>query len=323
MAQFINSPSQVIYNRIKITICDPLNGYIEGIDMYGQSIRLAYSFYYSPYIQIPRIDEYWIVKKIDNNWNLYARFESDDQLRKITDLSPGDVRIESKNILYVDADQEIVMDFNKAAPSLRNLEENTLPGTALFGSGTLNQFSAGTLIYTTKLVSPLVSGLSTANLLDGQEEKLLLEDDDDRLIWSFRYNQLNTEWNFIGGPSHVHFTPGTTTNTGTAWVGTAPAITVPYDGTYILSGGAEAQSDANNTGFNLGLSVNGSAPAATLTIYASQKDKPEAVSTTYKLDFNKNDVLSIQYRKDPDYAPAGTASFFNRWIRIEPITVTT
>ena len=64
MTEFINSPSQVIYNRIKITICDPLNGYIEGIDMYGQSIRLAYSFYYSPYIQIPRIDEYWIVKKL-------------------------------------------------------------------------------------------------------------------------------------------------------------------------------------------------------------------------------------------------------------------
>jgi hypothetical protein len=291
--------------------------------MYNQSIRLAYSFYYSPYVQIPRIDEYWIVKKIDNNWNLYARFESDDQLKQITDLTPGDVRIESKNILYVDADQEIVMDFNKAAPSLRNLEENTLPGTALFGSGTLNQFSAGTLIYTNKIVSPTVATLSTADLIDGQEEKLIVEDSDERILWSFRYYQEQNEWQFVGGPAHVHFNSGTVENTGTAWTGTAPVLTVPYDGTYILSGGAEAQSDANNTLFNLGLSINGSAPTATLTAFQSQKDKPISVNTTYKITFNKNDQLLVQYRKDPDLAPSGTALFFNRWIRLEPVTVTT
>ena len=323
MSRFINSPSNVIYSRIKITICDPENGYIEGIDMYNQSIRLAYSFYHSPYIQVPQIGESWIVKKIDNNWNLYARFETENQIIPIKDLSPGDVRIESSNILHINAEEEILIDFNKAAPSLRNLNDNTLPGTALFGSGTLNQFSAGTLIYTNKIISPLVSGLSTADLLDGQEEKLIVPCTEDRMIWSFRYEETNSHWEFIGGAPHVHFTPGTITNTGTDWVGTAPTITIPYDGTYILSGGAEARSDANNTGFNLGLSINGSAPIATLEAYAPEQNKAVSVNTTYKVPFNKNDVLVVQYRKDPDYAPAGTASFFNKWIRIEPVTVTT
>lgn len=326
MGQFINTPDKVVYNRIKITICDPTNGYIEGIDMYNQSIRLAYSFYYSPYIQIPRIDEYWIVKKIDNNWTLYARFETEDQINLVTDLLPGDVRIESKNILYIDADEEILMDFNKAAPSLKNLNENTLPGTALFGSGTLDQFSAGTLIYTNKIVSPLYTGLSTANLIDGQEEKILIDQNDDRIVWSFRYHETNNEWNFIGGAAHVHFVPGTVSKSGTSgtvFSGTEPSVTIPITGTYILSGGAEMKSTANNTGFNLGLSVNGSAPTATLSSYSAQQDHPVSVNTTYKINFNKNDVLTVQYRKDPDHAPAGTADFYNRWIRIEPVKVTT
>lgn len=326
MPPFKKTPSEVIYSRIKITISDPHNGYIEGRDAYNQPVRLAYSVYYSPYIQIPKIDEEWIVKKIDNNWTLYARFENNNEITPIKDLNPGDVRIESKNILYVNADQEIVMDFNKAASSLAELNENTLPGSALYGSGTLNQFSAGTLIYTNKIISPLYTGLSTANLVDGQEEKILIDQNDDRIVWSFRYHETNNEWNFIGGAAHVHFVPGTVSKSGTSgtvFSGTEPSITVPFTGTYILSGGAEMKSTQNNTGFNLGLSVNGAAATATLSSYSSEQNHPVSVNTTYKINFNKNDILTIQYRKDPNHAPAGTASFYNRWIRIEPVKVTT
>ena len=226
MSRFVNSPSQVVYSRIKIILCDTQNGYIEGIDMYNQSIRLAYSFYHSPYIQVPQIGESWIVKKIDNNWNLYARFETENQITPISELVPGDVRIESKNILYINADQEIIMDFNKAAPSLKNLNENTLPGTALFGSGTLDKIQAGTGIFgtasigtvtigsafigtstigtatigtasigtsttntvyiTNKLTRPIRTALPTSGVIDGQEEHLLA-DDSHGIIWSFRY----------------------------------------------------------------------------------------------------------------------------------------
>lgn len=327
MGQFINTPDKVVYNRIKITICDPTNGYIEGIDMYNQSIRLAYSFYYSPYIQIPRIDEYWIVKKIDNNWTLYARFETEDQINLVTDLLPGDVRVESKNILYIDADEEILMDFNKAAPSLKNLNENTLPGTALFGSGTLNQFSAGTLITTNKFITPLKTSLSTANVADGQEERYQ-NDLADGIVWNFRYdaNVATTyKWHFIGGPPHLHFITEGTATTGTAWFnyGGSPSITIPYTGEYVLSGGAECIASANNMGFNLGLSINGSVPVSTLSAYASVKDTPISVNTTYYVIFNAGDVLTEVYRKDPLHNPAGTATFLNRWMSVTPIRVTT
>lgn len=372
MPEFINSPSNVIYNRIKITICDPKNGYIEGIDMYNQSIRLAYSFYHSPYVQVPRINESWIVKKIDNNWNLYARFESEDQINNIADLSPGDVRIESKNILYIDADQEILIDFNKAAPSLKNLEENTLPGTALFGSGTLDKIQAGTGIFGTasigtvtigsafigtstigmafigtasigtasigtatindinivnKITTPLVTALPTEDVLDGQEERYQ-NNSANGIVWNFRYDddvETTYKWHFIGGPPHISFITASTATTGTAWFnyGGSPSLTIPYTGEYVLSGGAECIASANNMGFNLGLSINGSVPTSTLTAYASARNTAISVNTTYYVILNAGDVLTEVYRKDPDHNPGGTATFLNRWMSVTPIRVTT
>ena len=327
MSRFINSPSNVIYSRIKITICDPENGYIEGIDMYNQSIRLAYSFYHSPYIQVPQIGESWIVKKIDNNWNLYARFETENQIIPIKDLSPGDVRIESSNILHINAEEEILMDFNKAAPSLRNLNENTLPGTALFGSGTLNQFSAGTLITTDKFITAVRASLSTADVADGQEERYQ-NNSADGIVWNFRYDDdvaTTYKWHFIGGPPHISFISEGTATTGTSWFnyGGSPSLTIPYTGEYVLSGGAECTSDANNTGFNLGLSINGSVPTATLSAFSAVRDTPISVNTTYYVIFNEGDVLTEVYRKDPDHNPGGSAIFLNRWMSVTPIRVTT
>lgn len=327
MPPFKKSPSQVVYSRIRITICDPINGYIEGRDAYNQPIRLAYSFYYSPYVQVPRIGEDWVVKKIDNNWTLYARFDSEDQTTPVTKLFPGDVRIESKNILRIDADEEILMNFNKAKESLAELNENTLPGSALYGSGTLNQFSAGTLITTDKFITPLRTSLSTANVADGQEERYQ-NDSADGIVWNFRYDAdaaTTYKWHFIGGPPHIHFITASTATTGTAWFnyGGSPSITIPYTGEYVLSGGAECIASANNMGFNLGLSINGSVPVSTLSAYAAKDNTPISVNTTYYVIFNAGDVLTEVYRKDPLNNPAGTATFLNRWMSVTPIRVTT
>ena len=231
------------------------------------------------------------------------------------------------------------MDFNKAAPSLKNLEENTLPGTALFGSGTLDQFSAGTLITTNKFITPVRTSLSTADVADGQEERYQ-NNNADGIVWNFRYDddvETVYKWHFIGGPAHISFVTGTVSTTGTSWFnsgtntagvqpfvyGGSPTLTIPYTGEYILSGGGETIASANNMGFNFGLSINGSIPTSTLTTYAPVKDTAMSVNTTYYAIFNAGDVLTEIYRKDPAHDPAGTARFLNRWMSITPIRVTT
>lgn len=320
MGQYNLSPSKVIYNRIKITLCDPRNGYIEGRDMYNQPIRLAYSFYYSPYIQVPKINEEWIVKKVDNNWTLYARFEDENQTVKVSDLFPGDVRVESKNILHINADQEIVINFNKAIPSLHSLNQNTLPGSALFGSGTLNQFSAGTLITTNKFITPLKTSLSTANISDGQEERYLYSSNDGT-IWSFRYNSSSSspyKWQFIGGPTYLKFVPGTVSVSGTAW-GTASDLlfTIPYTGEYSFSGGALLKSNGNNGVYYIGLSVNGTV-LDSIQGFADIAHRPYQTSGILKATFNKGDQVMSTERSDG----SNTMSFYNRWTEIKPFRVT-
>lgn len=316
-----------VYKRITITIADAFNNYVEGRDLNNQPIKIGLGFFYNPFFQMPNVGEDWVVKKIDNNWTLYGKYENEDQLKPVTELQPGDARIESSNNLFLNANEEIIIDFNKAVPSLNQLGTATLPGSALFGSGTLNQFSAGTLITTNKFITPLRTSLSTANVADGQEERYQ-NDSADGIVWNFRYDADDAttyKWHFIGGPPHLHFVSEGTATTGTAWFdyGGSPSITIPYTGEYVLSGGAECIASANNMGFNLGLSINGSVPASTLSAFASVKDTPVSVNTTYYVVFNAGDVLTEVYRKDPNNNPSGTATFFNRWMSVTPIRVTT
>lgn len=232
-----------------------------------------------------------------------------------------------------------MMNFNQAAPSLRRLGESTLPGSALYGSGTLDLLEAGTVRIISKMITPLVTGLSTENVENGQEERYQ-NNLANGIVWNFRYDAEATttyKWHFIGGPAHISFIPGTVSTTGTSWFnintntsgtapfvyGGSPTITIPYTGEYILSGGGETVATSNNMGFNFGLSINGSVPTSTLTTYAGVKDTAVSVNTTYYTIFNAGDVLTEVYRKDPAHDPGGTAKFLNRWMSITPIRVTT
>lgn len=316
-----------VYKRITITIADALNNYVEGRDLNNQPIKIGLGFFYNPFFQMPNVGEDWVVKKIDNNWTLYGKYENEDQLKPVTELQPGDARIESSNNLFLNANQEIIIDFNKAVPSLNQLGTATLPGSALFGSGTLNQFSAGTLITTDKFITPLKTSLSTANVSDGQEERVLISQDN--IVWSFRYRSASSstyKWDFIGGPEYMSFVSGTVAaggTAGTAWVNTAgsPALTIPYTGEYIISGGAEAASSTNNTQYYLGLSRNGTV-LATLSGLILKSNHKFTVSTSYKLSsdstfyLNKNDVLREVYSSD-----GNTVNFDTRWMKITPIRV--
>lgn len=312
------------YKKIRITQCDPSVGYIEGRDSANQQIQLTFAFFQSPYVQVPKIGEHWLVTKLDNNWVIHSRFEEDNETLPVRQLFGGDVRVNAPSRLFINAEEEIICDFNKAKNSFAELGTATFPGSALYGSATLDQINAGTVNVTDKIVTPLSTFLPTYGVLDGQEERVLIPEDD--IVWSFRYRENSThvhKWDFIGGPEYMSFRPGTVSTSGTGWVNTSgtPILTVPYDGDYIITGGAEAESASNNVEYELGLSVNGTV-LATLPGYISKNNHPFTINTSYKLDENtielsKGDVLREVYR-----SPTGSVIYFDLgWMKIHPIRV--
>jgi hypothetical protein len=336
IGNFYSATNLNIYKRIKITLCDPKSGIVEGRDIANQPVKLAYSFYHNPYLQVPALGEDWIVKKIDNNWTLYGRFEK-TPMTAVEDLDPGDVRVESVNKLFINAKQEIIMDFNKAASSLSHLGTATIPGTAIYGN-----IGVGTSTMGTAFIGTVVTPWGTAlpgTAVDGQEEKIIFTDPTGRNVgWTFKYNQTaptQHKWQFIGGAPYINFVSGSASTTGTSWFNTntntsgtspfnyggSPSLTIQYDGEYALSGGGECVASSNNMGFDFGLSINGTIPSSTLTTFAAPKDTSVSVNTTYRIDLEAGDVLTEVYRKNPTNNPGGTATFLNCWMQIIPLRV--
>jgi hypothetical protein len=329
------------YKKVKITTADPIAGYIEGRDSADQPIQITFTFFHTPLVQVPKVGEYWLVTRLDNNWVLHSRFEDGNEVKSAKELKGGDVRVSAPSHLLIDA-QEIIMDFNKAAPSLANLGTSTLPGSALYGSATLNQINVGTVVVSKTFITPFADFIPSRNVVDGQKCDYMFATTDGRDIgWSFKYHAATVstyKWHFIGGPPYINFVQGTVSTTGTSWFnqytnstgtstfnyGGTPVLRIPYDGEYIISGGGEAICGNNNIGFQFGLSVNGSIPASTLSGYLSAANTPQSVNTTQRIFLNKNDQLTEVYRKDPNNvgSPAdATLSFFNRWIQIIPARV--
>lgn len=316
------------YKKIRITNCDPSIGYIEGRDSANQQIQVTFAFFQNPFVQVPAIGEHWLVTKLDNNWVLHSRFENSNESLPVSNLTAGDIRISAPSRIFLNPGEELICDFNKASESFAQLGTATFPGSALYGSATLDQVNAGTVVITERLVTPFSTYLPSINVVHGQETDVLFEADGEGYInWRFKYNSVGTvdPWQFAGGPGYLNFEQGTVsqTGTGTAWFGTisGPTITVPFTGEYILSGGAEAVSENNNTGFKIGLSINESDPGnAILRGYLDEAGISDAINTTYQIRLTKNDILRIWYAK---IAPthAGSVSFYNRWMQITPIRV--
>ena len=316
------------YKKVRITNCDPSVGYIEGRDSANQQIQITFAFFQNPFVQVPAIGEHWLVTKLDNNWVLHSRFENNNETLPVSELSSGDVRISSSSRIFINPGQELICDFNKASESFKQLETATFPGSALFGSATLDQVNAGTVVVTERLVTPFSTYLPSRNVVNGQETDFLFQANGEGYInWRFKYNEAGTvdPWQFAGGPGYIDFkTPIVSgTGTGTAWFGTAsgPTITIPYTGEYILSGGAEATATDNNAGFKIGLSVSGADPGSAILVgFIDSAGLSQAVNTTYQIRLTKGQQLRIWYAK---IAPthSGVVSFYNRWLQIVPIRV--
>lgn len=315
------------YKRVQVTNVDPSTGIVDVRDSANQKLQVTFQFFHSPYVQVPAISEYWLITRLDNNWVLHSKFEDPNETHPLSNLSGGDVRISSPASVYIDASRELICDFNKAAPSFAKLNANTFPGSALYGSATLDQVNAGTVVVTERLVTTFNSFLPSRNVVHGQETDVLYQAGNEGYVnWRFKYNANGTldPWQFAGGPGYLNFNSGSVILTGTAttWNGTeTPFITVPFTGEYILSGGAEARSAANNTGFKIGLSLNDADPGqAILAGYITEAGLSQSVNTTYQIRLTKGQTLRIWYAKElPTKTDAVT--FFNRWMQITPIRV--
>jgi hypothetical protein len=316
------------YKKIRITQCDPSSGYVEGRDSANQQIQLTFAFFQSPYVQVPKVGEHWLVTKLDNNWVIHSRFEEDAETLPVGSLIGGDVRINAPSRLLINAEEEIICDFNKARNSFAELETATFPGSALYGSATLDQVNAGTVVVKDRLVTPFSTYLPSRDVAHGQEVDVLFSAGAEGTVnWRFKYNEdgIDDPWHFAGGPAYLDFNSTSigTTGTGTAWFGTTagPDIFIPYTGEYILSGGAEAISSDNNSGFKLGLSIEGGDPGLNvLSGFISEKNISQSVNTTYQIRLTKDQTIRIWYAKKlPSHS--GTVSFFNRWMQITPIRV--
>ena len=346
-----------VYKRITITLCDPQKGIIEGRDSSNQPIKLSYNFYYDPYVQVPSLGEDWVIKKIDNNWTLYGKYEN-DPITPVQSLLPGDTRVESNHRLFINAKQEIIMDFNKAAPSLSHLGTATIPGSAIYGSVSLDYINVGTAIIgsafigtstigtafigtasigtsttntvyiTNKLTRPIGTALPTSGVVDGQEEHLLANDSHG-IIWSFRYRSSSAssyKWESVGASTHINFSTASYSLTSpgpTTWYGngTPEQIYIPYTGEYLICTGVQVLSATNNSPYRFGVTTSGTAgtPVIYFTGYGYSSNDSTTTSSNYFGTFTAGSYINQVYQSPSGY----NLTISQRWFAVQPIRVTT
>lgn len=109
------------YKRVQITSVDTETGIIDAIDPSRQTIRLYFQWFYEPMVSVPAVGEYWLITKLDNNWILHSRYDDGSEAVPVTQLRPGDRRIEASGSLFINAG-EIIIDYD----ALQNI-----PGSSL------------------------------------------------------------------------------------------------------------------------------------------------------------------------------------------------
>jgi hypothetical protein len=320
MAQIANYRADTLlysYKKVQITTADPIAGYIEGRDSADQPIQITFTFFHSPFVQVPKVGEYWLITRLDNNWVLHSRFETGNEANPAMDLKGGDVRIEAPGHLLIDA-SEVIVDFNKAAPSLAQLGTATLPGSALYGSATLDQINVGTANVTDKVISPFNSFLPSRNVVNGQEANYLYLLAEEEVLWKFKYNansDSSYKWYYAGGVEHMNYRSTGTATSGTGWSTAGMTQTIPYTGEYIYAGGAIAVPNNNNTIFYIGLRVNGTV-VASVENYADIANRPVTTFGTFKSTFTKGDIVESVQR-----AASGTVTLTQMWSSVKPVKV--
>lgn len=202
------------YKRIRITEVDTKLGYIEGIDTSKQNIKISFKWFYHPFLAIPELGEDWLVFKIDNSWVLHSRYESGSEEIALSELEPGDRRVEAPDgNLYLNAKKIIFRD------------------GALTG-----QISGSAFIL------PLSLNVGTATTSDTDVLNLGKEGDVfSKIIFNYRNNENNIEMKWGSGTAEPDVilsrtSPGTLTLEGNLVVTGTIDQTTPANQVYSVSG---------------------------------------------------------------------------------------
>ena len=341
------------YKKILITSSDPVAGYVEGRDSANQPIQVTFNFFFSPYLQVPQIGEYWLVTRLDNNWVLHSRFEKDDETTPTRDLVGGDVRINSSSRVIVDSVEGLICDgkasFGTATFGTANIGTVTfgtanigtvtigsaLIETATIGTASIGTSTTNTVYITNKLTRPIGTALPTSGVIDGQEEHLLA-DDSHGIIWSFRYRSSSAssyKWESVGASTHINFSTVSytlTSPTSTTWYGngTPEQILIPYTGEYLICTGVQVLSSANNSPYRFGVTTGNSgtatggtagSPVIFFTGYCSSSNDSTTTSSNYFGTFTAGSYINQVYQ-----SPSGhNLTIRQRWFSVQPIRVTT
>jgi hypothetical protein len=92
---------------VKIQEVNPSQYTIIGIDPYGSLIQITWHFH-DTIIAVPVVGESWLIERYGNDWFLDRRSETSDVTTPVTDLQPGDRRLEASGTLYLNVEKIMV-----------------------------------------------------------------------------------------------------------------------------------------------------------------------------------------------------------------------
>jgi hypothetical protein len=175
------------------------------------------------------------------------------------------------------------------------------------------------------VITPFVTALPiTAN--NGDEIRFLA-DDTNGVVWHLRYRSSapsDYRWEFIGGPplhSEVAATESTASTSYTTSGFTALTVTLPFDGDYMISGGAKQNNGTDTSGARMSFAIGAAAAAEADRLTESYQAGATSVTAAQSRTLRKTGLtavtLTANYRADT----GGTANFWDRWMSVIPVRV--
>jgi hypothetical protein len=115
--------------RVAIREVNLEQNYVSVEDAYGGKIQISFDFH-SPLLAVPNIGETWIADRSGLTWTLTKKLNSGDETIALTDLQPGDQRIDASNDLYLSAKgnvhikgSSLVINDDSFSDSLTSIED--------------------------------------------------------------------------------------------------------------------------------------------------------------------------------------------------------
>jgi len=85
---------------VRISEVDPEQNVIQAEDDYG-TVLMINTWNMPTLLQIPVVEELWVVRRRGNDWILESRYDPDDVQNPLTSLKAGDARIDIPGTLYI------------------------------------------------------------------------------------------------------------------------------------------------------------------------------------------------------------------------------